>query len=48
MTPRIAFALALLTLAALVVDQIAFSGAATLFLLRKLADFIQYAAFWRR
>ena len=47
MTPRIALALAILTLAALLLDYLAFQGAAALFLLRKLADFIQYAAFWR-
>ncbi len=47
MTDRIAFALAGLILAAILADVLANQGAASFFLMRKLADLVEYLAFWR-
>lgn len=47
MTNRIAAALALLLLAFLAADQLWFGGGVPLLAARKLADFVEYLAFWR-
>ncbi|MCB2119102.1 MAG: hypothetical protein KDD81_06405 [Rhodobacteraceae bacterium] len=47
MTNRIALALGLLILGALVTDVWVNDSAASLFLAKKLADVIEYLAFWR-
>jgi hypothetical protein len=47
MTNRIALALGLLILGALVTDFAVYGGASSLFLAKKLADVIEYLAFWR-
>ena len=47
MTNRIALVLATLITAALFADLFTYHGATTLFLLRKLADLVDWVAFWR-
>ncbi|MCV2870476.1 hypothetical protein OEW28_17830 [Defluviimonas sp. WL0002] len=47
MTNRIAAALGLIVIAALLADLMLAGGAASLFLAKKLADLIEYLAFWR-
>ena len=47
MSDRVAFILAGLILAAILVDVTLNSGTAMMFLLRKLADLVEYLAFWR-
>ncbi len=47
MTNRIALALGLLLIALLAADVFAAEGARSLFLAKKLADVIEYLAFWR-
>jgi hypothetical protein len=46
-TDRVAFALALVVVAALGADYLLNQGVATMFLLRKLEDLIIYVSFWR-
>ncbi|MFC3180415.1 hypothetical protein [Cypionkella sinensis] len=47
MTDRIALVLALLIAAAIGADVVLNSGAASVFLLRKLLDLVQYVMIWR-
>lgn len=47
MTDRIALVLALLIAAAIGADVVLNGGQASLFLLRKLGDLVQYAMIWR-
>lgn len=47
MTNRIAIVLALLIAAGVAVDLVLRDGAGSLFLLRKLADLVEWVAFWR-
>ena len=47
MTNKLALWLGLVIIAAIVGDILLNSGAALLFLLRKLAVFIEYLSFWR-
>lgn len=47
MTDRIAFILAALIAGAVVLDLWLLNTGATLFVLRKLADLVEYLAFWR-
>ncbi len=47
MTDRAALILILLVLALFGLDAVANGGEAGLFLLRKLADLVEYLAFWR-
>ncbi|SLN09894.1 hypothetical protein PEL8287_00117 [Roseovarius litorisediminis] len=47
MTNKIALALGAIILSALVLDQLMNDGLALLFLSRKLADLIEWMAFWR-
>jgi hypothetical protein len=43
----LAIVLAVIIIAGLVLDQTLNAGTATLFLLRKLADLLEYVSFWR-
>lgn len=47
MTDRIALALGLIIVAAVIADLALNSGHAMLFLLRKLIDLVEYLAVWR-
>ncbi len=47
MTNPIAFALALLLIAALALDILAFQGTHALFLARRFAELADWIAFWR-
>ncbi|NUB43110.1 hypothetical protein GEU84_001830 [Fertoebacter nigrum] len=47
MTDRIAFILAALIALAVVLDLALLDTGATLFLMRKLAELVEYLAFWR-
>jgi hypothetical protein len=47
MTNRIAMALAIIITAALVLDLWLQEGAASMFLVRKLTELVDFAAFWR-
>ncbi|MGL5008368.1 MAG: hypothetical protein ACRC6I_00685 [Paracoccaceae bacterium] len=47
MTNRSAIILASVIVLALIIDRILNSGDATLFLLRKMFDLVEYLAFWR-
>lgn len=47
MTDRIALVLALLIAAAIAADVVFNSGQASVFLLRKLGDLVQYVMIWR-
>ena len=47
LTNRIAIVLALLIAAGVAVDLVLRDGAGSLFLLRKLADLVEWVAFWR-
>lgn len=47
MTNRIAFALAGLLALAVAVDALWFGGTVPLLLARKLAEFVEFLAFWR-
>lgn len=47
MSDRFALLFAAVILAAVLADFGLNGGAATLFLLRKLAEFVEYLAFWR-
>ncbi|HEY9020767.1 MAG: hypothetical protein QUV10_15395 [Paracoccaceae bacterium] len=47
MTNQIAIGLGLLIVAGLGLDAVLYDGANLLFLLRKLADLIEWLAFWR-
>ncbi|WP_284162915.1 glyceraldehyde-3-phosphate dehydrogenase [Frigidibacter sp. SD6-1] len=47
MTNRLALALALLVILALLADRLLNQGAASFFLARKLLVFIDWIAFWR-
>ncbi len=47
MTNTLAIILAGTILTGLILDQLLNTGTATMFLLRKLFDFIEYLAFWR-
>ena len=47
MTDRIAFVLAAVIIAAILGDITLNDGAALVFALRKLADFVEYLSFWR-
>ena len=47
MTNTLAIVLACLIVLALIADQFLNGGDATLFLLRKIFDFVEYLAFWR-
>ncbi|MCU0801801.1 MAG: glyceraldehyde-3-phosphate dehydrogenase [Rhodobacteraceae bacterium] len=47
MSNRSAIILACVIILALVLDQVLNAGDATMFLLRKLFDLIEYLAFWR-
>ena len=47
MTDKIAIWIGLIVVALVAYDYVVNEGAAALFLLRKLADFIEYLAFWR-
>ena len=47
MTNRIAIILGLMIVAGLLFDKVYYDSAGTIFLGRKLIDFIEYLAFWR-
>lgn len=47
MTTRLAIVLGLVIVGALIYDGVAHDSAGTLFLIRKLADLIEWIAFWR-
>ncbi len=47
MSDRFALVLAALIAGAVLLDLTVLQSGATLFLLRKLADFVEYLAFWR-
>ena len=47
MTNQIALGIGLLLVAGIAVDLTLYDGVNLLFLLRKLADFIEWLAFWR-
>ncbi|MGB7270745.1 MAG: glyceraldehyde-3-phosphate dehydrogenase [Albidovulum sp.] len=47
MTNRIAMALAIIIALALALDLWVQEGAASMFLIRKLTELVDYAAFWR-
>ena len=47
MTNKLAIWIGLIVIGLLILDQVLRDGDATIFLLRKLADLIEYLAFWR-
>jgi hypothetical protein len=47
MTNRIAAALAIIILLFFAIDVLSLGGVASIFLLRKLADLVDYIDFWR-
>jgi hypothetical protein len=47
LTNRLALALGLLIVAALIADGVLNDGAALMFLLRKFVDMVEWLAFWR-
>jgi hypothetical protein len=47
MTNQIAIGLGLLIVAGLGLDAVLYDGSAVLFLMRKLAELIEWLAFWR-
>lgn len=47
MTNRLALALGIIVVAALVLDQVVWGGAGTLALLRRGFDLLHWLAFWR-
>jgi hypothetical protein len=46
-TNTLAIVLACVIVVALIADQMLNSGTATMFMLRKMFDFVEYLAFWR-